>query len=305
MPTLFSLPEHHAFVMRHGQRLLHYTSSLCPCGATPDANRSKVTCNLCGGLGLQYGEPQEMTALVTSINREKHLLEAGIAQPGDLVLSPSPYESQVIADWDSIEILDDRGQVFQGELIKRGVNSLSDLLAYKVVNVLDCHSVTNAPLVIVFNDQETTDHWAVTFGAAITFEATVDVGVSGWITGDTEWLGFFSGVPLLVNTEIVDAVEKPADLLVTVENETLNYTEPMPALRRIDYVEGEDFTIDERILTWVAGKKQPPAEGIYSIKYTAKFAWVAYNSQQDRADAEDDIGSRVFLRLRHLVMNRT
>lgn len=220
MPTAFNLAAHHDFVMRHGQQLRHYVGLLCPCGNTPDANRARINCFFCGGLGIRYQDPLPMVALITSVNREKALLAAGIAQPGDLVLSPSPYEQQTISDWNAIEIAVDDGQPFNGELIKRGVNSPSDVLAYKVKQILDCHSVNQRTQTIT------------------------------------------------------------------------------------NYTEGTDFTIDGRTITWLTGQPQPPAESIYSIKYTAILQWVVFVGPQSRQDSDQNIGLKAILRLRHIVLNR-
>lgn len=137
----FDLPLHHEFVIRKGERLLLSQSRMCPCGTTPDANRARITCSLCQGLGVQYAAPVKIVGIVTGIHREKSLLESGIAQPGDLVLGLSPFSPVTLSDYDLIEFTWPEGQPFQGELVTRSADGPTDILAYKVAQMQACLSV--------------------------------------------------------------------------------------------------------------------------------------------------------------------
>lgn len=137
----FNLPAHHNFVQRKGERILWSRANLCPCGNTPDGNRSRVTCMHCGGLGLRYEDPIEIVGIVTGVTREKTLLEAGVVDVGDLLLGLSPFEHSILSDWDMIELQWQQGQPFQGELIKRGLSGPSDILDYPPKHIFSCESI--------------------------------------------------------------------------------------------------------------------------------------------------------------------
>jgi hypothetical protein len=141
MATLFRIADHHAFVNRHGDKVLYYQGSPCPCGNTTDSNRARVTCNVCGGLGIAYETPVELMGIVSGIHREKNLLVAGIAQPGDMIFSPSPLEETFLSDWDQIETTWEHGHPYQGDVLRRSVDGLSDTLAYKAKSIQTCFSL--------------------------------------------------------------------------------------------------------------------------------------------------------------------
>lgn len=215
----FNLSEHDAFVKRHGEKVSLYKGYLCPCGSSRDAGRAKPTCTLCHGTGTKYDAPVSMTGIITGVERQKSLLEAGILQPGDLQLGLSPYEHIMLTDGDLIELSSwTRGQPFEGEIVQRGVDSLTDVLLYKSKQVFKCFSVDP-------------------------------------------------------NTDA----------------ETV-------------YAEGTSFTVAGNLLTWVEGQPQPDPETFYSIKYAALFSWVVLRSPSDRYEQATNIGQKVYLRLRHLVL---
>lgn len=83
-----------------------------------------------------------LTGIVTGVSRQKSMLEAGILQPGDLQLGLSPYEKQILSDGDMIELSTwKQGQPFDGEIVQRGMDSLTDVLLYKTKRVFKCFSV--------------------------------------------------------------------------------------------------------------------------------------------------------------------
>lgn len=67
-----------------------YKSAPCPCGNTPDSP-SQITCLACGGTGLLYPMPgRTVLGLVSEVTLHQHLIEEGLAQPGDLQVSTQP-----------------------------------------------------------------------------------------------------------------------------------------------------------------------------------------------------------------------
>lgn len=95
----------------------------------------------CNGLGIRYEDPLEIVGIVTGVTREKALLEAGVADPGDLLFGPSPFEHNILSDWDMIELQWKQGQPFQGELMKRGLSGPSDILDYTPKQIFSCESI--------------------------------------------------------------------------------------------------------------------------------------------------------------------
>lgn len=193
--TLFDLPEHHEFVLRHGETVQYRKAYLCPCGQVPDPARARTDCYLCFGTGLTYATAAAMTGMVTAIHREKELLEAGIAQPGDLVFSPSPMESRMLSDNDVIELGTWPGQPFQGELIKRGRGGLTDMLAYAPVTIHRCFTVDQSTKTV--KEFTSPAHYLVN-GRVLTWTATVanrpqlDQVYSISYTAKVEWIVFQS-----------------------------------------------------------------------------------------------------------------
>lgn len=82
----------------------------------------------------------------------------------------------------------------------------------------------SGPIVVVFNDQETADHWAVSFGVSISWLSTTETGIPGWVIGN-KWLGMFHGTFLLVDTEIAGAVPLPSNIRITIENDAISYSD--------------------------------------------------------------------------------
>lgn len=221
MSTLFTLSEHTAFIQKHGEKVNWFKGYLCPCGASGDAARANANCTFCNGTGTRYDAPKELIGIVTGVQKEKSLLEAGIALPGDLLLGLGPFEKNLLSSNDLIEMSNwKRGQPFEGELIQRSPEGPTDTLLYRAKEIFRCFSI------------------------------------------DT-------------NTQ----------------TETI-------------YQNGTDFTVSGNVLTWIDGQSQPPAESIYSINYSALFSYCVFLPPQDRYEGGVNLGQKVLLRLRHLVVKQ-
>lgn len=74
-----------------------------------------------------------------------------------------------------------------------------------------------------------------------------------------------------------------------------------------EYKLSTDFTIDAitgnptNVITWLQGKG-PPANAVYSIKYQALMDWIAFIPPQPRRERGTNLGQRVILRKKHLVV---
>lgn len=191
--TVFNIEEHHQFVSRHGETVQYKKAYLCPCGTTPDPARVRPDCFLCFGRGQVYASALPMVGMVTAIKREKELLEAGIAQPGDLVFSPSPKETRMLSEGDVIELGTWSGQPFQGELIKRARGGLVDMLAYPPVTIQRCFTVDQSAQ--TQRDFTSPTHFSVN-GKLLTWTATAanrplaDQVYSLAYTARVEWVVF-------------------------------------------------------------------------------------------------------------------
>jgi hypothetical protein len=67
----------------------------------------------------------------------------------------------------------------------------------------------------------------------------------------------------------------------------------------VPYLEGTDFTVAGRVITWLSGRGPAPRSK-YSVKYHASFDWIAFVTPMERYDGEESIGSHALLRKRHL-----
>lgn len=136
------------FIRRHGEMLDYYTSMKCTCSLLPtgaytgDANRADPNCLACKGLGLIWRSAGKILGMITNVVSQKELLEAGIAAPGDLILSPGL--SYTVSDYDKIELTWADGIPFEGQLVKKGVGSAKDKVHYRIVKVSDCLKIDPA-----------------------------------------------------------------------------------------------------------------------------------------------------------------
>jgi len=67
-----------------------YKSASCPCGNTPESPNN-INCAACGGFGVLYpNAPVFVLALVSNIDQNLDLVQYGLMEYGDMVLSPMP-----------------------------------------------------------------------------------------------------------------------------------------------------------------------------------------------------------------------
>lgn len=117
--TTFDLARQDKFVRDHSDKILIAKGIPCGCGTTEDMARVDPDCQACGGYGTRYGPDVTVRAMVLGMRSEKALLQAGIAMPGDMILSLSPFEKVRVGDWDRVRLTWLDGQPYQGDLVKR------------------------------------------------------------------------------------------------------------------------------------------------------------------------------------------
>lgn len=132
------------FIRRRGERLKYYSGLKCTCTSSilmtgtsyQDPSRANPNCMACKGLGWIWIEAGEILGLITSISQHKELLDAGIAAPGDLVLSPDLRYT--LSDYDMIKFRWPEGIPYEGELLTRGALTDTDNTMYGVMEVIQC-----------------------------------------------------------------------------------------------------------------------------------------------------------------------
>ena len=130
--TTVNLQYHDKLVRKRGDTVYIYQSHLCSCARKPfdsesgfqgDTHRARSFCPLCKGDGVWFeSTPIKLRAVVTSVNQERSLQQAGLAFPGDLmlVLPPLGRRSVVIKDYDMIIIPNRQWQAYRGEILYKG-----------------------------------------------------------------------------------------------------------------------------------------------------------------------------------------
>ncbi|MCL6442459.1 MAG: hypothetical protein K6T83_03170 [Alicyclobacillus sp.] len=67
-----------------------YKASFCPCGNTPNSPNN-INCAACGGYGILYPvPPEQIPVLISDVNQNLNLLQYGLAEDGDMIVSPQP-----------------------------------------------------------------------------------------------------------------------------------------------------------------------------------------------------------------------
>jgi len=128
MSTLFDLGLHEDFVQRHSETVEYTRRRKCPCGSTPDGNRSNLNCKACRGNGFIEDTPITFQAIVTGIRTQKTLLEMGVASLGDLVLSAPPFLGLQIYENDKFRVIGWKdAEPYEGEILRRGVTDVDKL----------------------------------------------------------------------------------------------------------------------------------------------------------------------------------
>jgi len=148
------------FVRRRGDLVLYRRAFKCSCtmnpGDDPDANRASVNCTVCDGLGFTYGPPTPIIVTIVNITYQKQLLDSGVAAPGDLLMSLSPFESNLVSSYDVINFTYILGEPYEGDTVKR-TNPGPDLLSYPPVLVFSCFFIDQSNNYTMVNYQQGVD----------------------------------------------------------------------------------------------------------------------------------------------------
>lgn len=132
-----------SFIDERGSRMLHLVGILCTCqvedtyaGIKNDGKdrRRDPFCPRCGGDTHLYRNGSLITGMCTSIRQQRNILDAGVAQPGDMLFSPDMgsadgscevdggrrigLNDKLVATWD--QPLDD------GQVIRRGAGTADE-----------------------------------------------------------------------------------------------------------------------------------------------------------------------------------
>jgi hypothetical protein len=62
------------------------------------------------------------------------------------------------------------------------------------------------------------------------------------------------------------------------------------------YVEGTDYSVSGDAIVWLPGGNQPSPGQIYSVRFRARFEWIAYNPTYSRHARGASQGQRVMVR---------
>lgn len=165
-----------------------YKMAPCPCGATPESPNN-INCAACGGTGFLYPTPpRETVALVSQIDLHTHLMEQGLAQPGDLLLSTQPGAVH-LDPFDLCLIRWGPGLPVTGEVLVRGTGA-TDHLPYRAVTVEGAWTVDSATGQITTyaldRDFTVTDHTVTWIGRAPAAGTSYTLRYSA----DFEWVVF-------------------------------------------------------------------------------------------------------------------
>jgi hypothetical protein len=162
-----------------GAYMLHEIAISCTCrvedtfaGLEGDAKKRRRDpyCPRCRGEGYLYRDPIVLQGLATSIRQQRNILDAGIAQPGDMLfspqLSPPPTmqtdSSRKIGSWDKLtatwdQPLDDGHVLVRGAAtlnenkgLKTGLSPDEDRLWYEPSTAIWCEDDNG----VVYNDGE-------------------------------------------------------------------------------------------------------------------------------------------------------
>ncbi|MHB1418286.1 MAG: hypothetical protein ACYCX4_01675 [Bacillota bacterium] len=136
--TRLNTPKHNDFIRRRGEWVIWQPAVKCPCGSSPD--RANINCPVCGGLGVFHREGKEIRGLVTGVEQEKKLLEAGIAIPGDMIFSQE-VGGVKLSDYDMIKLTWKDGIPFEGQIVSRATGSATDTLYYEAKDISQCLAI--------------------------------------------------------------------------------------------------------------------------------------------------------------------
>jgi len=114
-PKHFNVPKHRRFVEDHGITTTWYKAIVCPCRSRKDGSIDP-DCNLCGGEGVHYYDPQDIIALYTSLSFEKPLSMPGFVD--EVLINCTFKDEHEVADGDRFVPLHEI--IVENELFKRG-----------------------------------------------------------------------------------------------------------------------------------------------------------------------------------------
>lgn len=134
----FNIRQQQDFIRRHAEWVNYSVGMKCTCTLSqpsylPDANRANPNCQACHGLGWVWIDKGRIQGLVENITQQKELLQAGIAAPGDLLLSPEL--SVTLSDYDKIQLTWKEGIPYEGQLVTRSGTSDSDKVNYSILEI--------------------------------------------------------------------------------------------------------------------------------------------------------------------------
>lgn len=127
------IQQHVRFILRHGDRVVHYKGVLCSCSPTGRPEEADLTCRKCSGLGVFWIDPITIVALIHGLDSDRSgrmWLQTGIALPEDMSCSPLPNAPRRFKDYDKVIPTWQRGFPYPGELLIRGQK---DTLIYRPV----------------------------------------------------------------------------------------------------------------------------------------------------------------------------
>lgn len=126
------------FIRTHGEKVHLFRGMKCTCMILPmgtnyaDPNRARNDCAACHGLGWVWIDAGEIIGLVSGIQQEKELLQAGVVSMGDLVFTPDLRYT--LSDYDKVQLTWPQGIPFEGELITRGTGTTDETM-YSILGI--------------------------------------------------------------------------------------------------------------------------------------------------------------------------
>jgi hypothetical protein len=134
-----------SLIQSRGAIMVHEIAISCTCrvedtyaGIKGDGKerRRDAFCPRCRGDGWLYRAPRTLVGLATSIRQQKNILDVGIAQPGDMMFSPStdagcrPPASNRIGNWDLLTATWDQ-PLDDGHVLVRGAGTSAENLGLR------------------------------------------------------------------------------------------------------------------------------------------------------------------------------
>ncbi len=110
-----------------------YKATACPCGNSPTSPNS-INCAACGGYGVLYPQPSlKVNVLVSGVDQNLDLMQYGLMEQGDMVVSPLPGSIH-FEDFDLAILPFDAGIPTFSETFQRGAGP-TDTATYRMINV--------------------------------------------------------------------------------------------------------------------------------------------------------------------------